>query len=91
VPGSGPRARHPAQRGLTQRHPRVAGGATVEVIGGEHGVVHPDIPVVPNNGYLIDSGVVLYPSDSFDLPGCTVDVLLPTVVAWFKLSEALKL
>ena len=64
-------------------------GSTVEVIGGEHGVVHPDIPVVPNNGYLIDGGAMLHPGDSFDLPGCTVDVLLlPTVAPWFKLAEA---
>ncbi|MGH3917207.1 MAG: MBL fold metallo-hydrolase [Pseudonocardiaceae bacterium] len=64
-------------------------GSTVEVIGGEHGVIHPDIPVVPNNGYLIDGGEVLHPGDSFDLPGRDVDVLLlPTVAPWFKISEA---
>ena len=64
-------------------------GSTVEVIGGEHGVVHPDIPVVPNNGYLIDDGEVLHPGDSFALPDRDVDVLLlPTVAPWFKISEA---
>ncbi|MFN2494676.1 MAG: MBL fold metallo-hydrolase [Pseudonocardiaceae bacterium] len=64
-------------------------GTTVEVIGGEHGEIHPDIPVVPNNGYLIDGGAVLHPGDSFALPGRDVDVLLlPTVAPWFKLSEA---
>lgn len=37
-------------------------GATIDVIGGDHGVIHPDIPVVPNNGYLIDggAGTILY-------------------------------
>ena len=64
-------------------------GTAVEVIGGEHGMIHPDIPVVPNNGYLLDDGALLHPGDSFELPGCTVDVLLlPTVAPWFKLSEA---
>ena len=30
------------------------GGATVEVLGGQHAVIHPDIPVIPNNAYLVD-------------------------------------
>ena len=67
---------------------------TVNVIGGEHGVIHPEIPVVPNNGYLIDggAGTILHPGDSFILSGTDtsdIDVLLlPTVAPWFKLSEA---
>lgn len=67
-------------------------GTTVEVIGGDHGVIHPDIPVVPNNGYLIDggaAGTILHPGDSFTLPGRDVDLLLlPTAAPWLKLSEA---
>jgi L-ascorbate metabolism protein UlaG (beta-lactamase superfamily) len=64
-------------------------GATVDVIGGEHGVIHPDIPVIPNNGYLIDGGAVLHPGDSFAPPGQDVDVLLlPTAAPWLKISEA---
>lgn len=64
---------------------------TIEVIGGDHGVVHPDIPVVPNNGYLIEAGhrTVLHPGDSFTLPGREIDaLLLPTAAPWLKLSEA---
>ena len=66
-------------------------GTAVEVIGGEHGVIHPDIPVVPNNGYLIESeaDTILHPGDSFDLPGRDVTVLLlPTAAPWLKVSEA---
>lgn len=66
-------------------------GATVDVIGGEHGVIHPDIPVVPNNGYLIDGagGTVLHPGDSFSPPGRPIDLLLlPTAAPWLKVSEA---
>lgn len=66
-------------------------GATVDVIGGDHGVVHPDIPVIPNNGYLIDggAGTVLHPGDSFALVDRDVDVLLlPTAAPWLKVSEA---
>lgn len=66
-------------------------GSTVEVIGGEHGVIHPDVPVVPNNGYLISGagGTVLHPGDGLDPPGRAVDVLLlPTAAPWLKLAEA---
>lgn len=66
-------------------------GATVDVIGGAHGVIHPDIPVVPNNGYLIggDTGTVLHPGDSFTTPERDIDLLLlPTAAPWLKVSEA---
>jgi L-ascorbate metabolism protein UlaG (beta-lactamase superfamily) len=66
-------------------------GAIVNVIGGDHGVIHPDIPVVPNNGYLIhaDAGTVLHPGDSFTVPDRHVDLLLlPTAAPWLKASEA---
>ena len=66
-------------------------GTTIEVIGGDHGVIHPDIPVVPNNGYLInaDNATILHPGDSFSHPGRPVDLLLlPTAAPWLKVSEA---
>lgn len=66
-------------------------GATVDVIGGDHGVIHPDLPVIPNNGYLIDggAGTVLHPGDSFVLVDRDVDVLLlPIAAPWLKVSEA---
>lgn len=64
------------------------GGVTVDVIGGDHAVIHPDIPVIPNNGYLFE-GSVLHPGDSFTAPPAPVDaLLLPTGAPWLKLSEA---
>lgn len=67
------------------------GGTAVDVIGGDHGVIHPDIPVVPNNGYLIDgdAGIVLHPGDALDPSPRPVDLLLlPTAAPWLKVSEA---
>lgn len=63
-------------------------GATIDVIGGDHAVIHPDIPIVPNNGYLVD-GATLHPGDSFVPPAdVELDVLLlPTGAPWLKLSE----
>jgi L-ascorbate metabolism protein UlaG (beta-lactamase superfamily) len=63
-------------------------GATVAVLGGRHEVVHPDIPVIDNNAYLVD-GSVLHPGDSFTTIPTSVDVLLlPVGAPWLKLSEA---
>jgi L-ascorbate metabolism protein UlaG (beta-lactamase superfamily) len=64
------------------------GGSRVDVLGGEHAVIHPDIPVIENNAYLVD-GTHLHPGDSFTPPPAPVDVLfLPTGAPWLKLSEA---
>jgi L-ascorbate metabolism protein UlaG (beta-lactamase superfamily) len=65
------------------------GGAAVNVVGGEHAVIHPDIPIVDNVGYLIDHGAFYHPGDAFHVPEQSIDVLgLPTGAPWLKLSEA---
>ena len=67
------------------------GSTAVDVIGGDHGVIHPDMPVVPNTGYLIggDAGIVLHPGDGLDPCPRSVDLLfLPTAAPWLKVSEA---
>ena len=63
-------------------------GARVEVLGGQHAVIHPDIPVIPNNAYLVD-GTHLHPGDSITVvPPAPLDVLfLPATAPWEKLSE----
>lgn len=63
-------------------------GARVQVLGGEHAVIHPDLPVIPNNAYLVD-GTHLHPGDAFPAVPGPVDVLfLPTAAPWLKASEA---
>jgi L-ascorbate metabolism protein UlaG (beta-lactamase superfamily) len=65
------------------------GGSRVDVVGGSHAVIHADIPVVPNVGYLVDDGAFFHPGDSFFVPSRRVDVLaLPTSGPWLKLGEA---
>jgi L-ascorbate metabolism protein UlaG (beta-lactamase superfamily) len=62
-------------------------GARIEVLGGQHAVIHPDIPVVPNNAYLVD-GTHLHPGDAYTPPPAPVDVLfLPTGAPWLKIAE----
>lgn len=63
-------------------------GTTVDVHGDQHAVIHPDIPIVPNVGYLV-GGRFFHPGDSFTPPAADVEVLgLPTAAPWQKLSEA---
>lgn len=64
-------------------------GATVSVHGREHAVVHPDLPNVPNVGYLI-AGRLFCAGDAFTNPGKPVDILpVPVGAAWMKASEAI--
>ncbi len=62
-------------------------GARVAVLGGAHAVIHPDIPVIPNNAYLVD-GTHLHPGDAFVVPPHPIDVLfVPSGAPWLKLAE----
>lgn len=71
-------------------------GARVTVGGGDHAVIHPEIPRAVNMTYLIElDGQSLYhPGDSYDapaqLPDSGLDVLLvPVSGPWAKLAEAI--
>jgi L-ascorbate metabolism protein UlaG (beta-lactamase superfamily) len=64
------------------------GSFSITVHGGQHAVIHPDIPAVANVGYLVD-GTVYHPGDAFFVPDAPVPVLLvPTSGPWMKLGEA---
>ncbi|GAB2978725.1 MBL fold metallo-hydrolase [Amycolatopsis acidiphila] len=64
-------------------------GTAVNAVGGEHAVIHQDIPVIPNVGFLFEHGGFYHPGDSFYVPEQKVDVLgLPTGAPWLKAGEA---
>jgi L-ascorbate metabolism protein UlaG (beta-lactamase superfamily) len=64
-----------------------AGGFDVAVYGQEHALLHRDIPVVPNTGFMID-GEVFHPGDALTIPEDPVPtLLLPVNAPWLKLSE----
>lgn len=64
-------------------------GASVAVVGGQHAVIHPDVPQIANIGYVVDHGAFYHPGDSFHVPDQRIDVLgLPTGAPWLKASEA---
>ena len=70
-----------------------AAGYRVRVHGGQHAVIHPDIPRVANVGYLIadDATNLYHPGDSFTVPAdTTVDTLFaPLNAPWMKLMESI--
>lgn len=68
------------------------GGITVEALGGDHAVVHPDLPGTANIAYLI-GGAVLHPGDSFTDAGRDgVEVLLvPVGGPWLRIADAVEL
>ncbi|HEY2519754.1 MAG TPA: MBL fold metallo-hydrolase [Streptosporangiaceae bacterium] len=62
-------------------------GFSVHVYGREHALVHRDIPVIPNTGFLFD-GTVFHPGDSYTVPEADVDMLLlPVSGPWLKVGE----
>ncbi|NMH98666.1 MBL fold metallo-hydrolase [Pseudonocardia acidicola] len=64
-------------------------GTRVEVLGGDHAVLHPDIPMIPNNAYLVD-GTHLHPGDAFTPASGPVEVLfVPAGAPWLKVGEAI--
>ena len=64
------------------------GGVGISVIGRDHAVVHPDVPVVPNVGYLV-GGRLFHPGDALTVPAQPVEVLaVPAGAPWLKVSEA---
>ncbi len=64
-----------------------AAGFDVHVYGEQHAMIHRDVPVIPNIGFLVD-GTVFHPGDSFTVPEEDVPVLLAPVSApWLKISE----
>jgi len=66
-------------------------GASVEVVGDKHAVIHPDYDRFDNSGYLLEiaGSTVYHPGDALTVPGRAVDVLLAPVSApWLKVAEA---
>ena len=64
------------------------GGLALRVVGRDHAAVHPDIPVVPNVGYLL-GGRLFHPGDALTMPGEPVEVLaVPAGAPWLKLADA---
>jgi len=65
-----------------------AGGFDVRSLGGQHAVIHPSIPVIANNGYLIEG--VFHPGDSLVVPPVEIDtLLLPLHAPWSNVAQVI--
>jgi L-ascorbate metabolism protein UlaG (beta-lactamase superfamily) len=63
-------------------------GFSVSVFGAHHAVVHAEIPVSDNVGYLVD-GNVYHPGDAYTVPTAEVTTLLvPTGGPWVRIGDA---
>jgi L-ascorbate metabolism protein UlaG (beta-lactamase superfamily) len=66
-----------------------AGSLDISVHGGEHAVIHPDIPRITNVGFYLP-GALFHPGDSFTVPELAVTTLLtPADAPWAKISETI--
>ena len=70
-----------------------AAGFPVRAFGGQHALIHPDIPRIANLAYLIgDVDTNIYhPGDSFTVPEDTVvdTLFVPLNAPWMKLMESI--
>lgn len=69
------------------------GDITVDVVGRDHAVIHSDIPLITNVGYLLTAGGrnLFHPGDAFTVPDRRIDTLaLPVSAPWAKLSEVVE-
>jgi L-ascorbate metabolism protein UlaG (beta-lactamase superfamily) len=66
-----------------------AAGFAVRTFGGQHALIHPQVPVVANVAYLVN-GSVYHPGDSFTVPDVDIPtLLLPIHAPWSKVAEVL--
>lgn len=64
------------------------GDVGIDVLGGDHAVIHCDLPNITNNGYVID-GRTLHPGDAFVGASDSIEILLlPVGGPWMKIGEA---
>jgi L-ascorbate metabolism protein UlaG (beta-lactamase superfamily) len=62
-------------------------GQDVTVHGELHAQIHPDVPRIPNVGFLV-GGQVFHPGDALTVPGEAVaTLLLPVHAPWSKVAE----
>ncbi|TDD14933.1 MBL fold metallo-hydrolase [Actinomadura sp. KC06] len=62
-------------------------GFDVHVYGEDHEILHPDVPPIPNTGFLVD-GEVFHPGDALTVPSEPVRTLcLPGNAPWLKIPE----
>ena len=68
-------------------------GLSAHVVGGDHAVIHPDIPSIGNVGVVMDDGAtrLFHPGDSYGTVPEDIDVLaLPLSAPWASLADTVE-
>jgi L-ascorbate metabolism protein UlaG (beta-lactamase superfamily) len=66
------------------------GGLSTRIVGSQHAVIHPEVPVVTNVGYLL-GGRLFHPGDALTVPDEPVELLaIPAVAPWMKIAETVE-
>lgn len=72
---------------------RTVAGVTIRAVGGEHAIIHRDIPRVGNVGFVIGAAgepTVFHPGDSYDTAPEDVDIVgVPLFGPWGATKEAI--
>ncbi|MFJ3284948.1 MBL fold metallo-hydrolase [Streptomyces sp. NPDC086669] len=64
-----------------------AAGFDIRVHGTWHAVIHPDVPRIPNIGFMVDDAL-FHPGDALTVPGAPVDtLLLPVHAPWSTVGD----
>ena len=77
---------------LDTAHGMPAAGMTIRAVGGQHAVIHADIPRIVNVGFVIDTpdGPLYHPGDALHVPDEEIATLfVPVSAPWLKLAEAI--
>jgi L-ascorbate metabolism protein UlaG (beta-lactamase superfamily) len=93
IPGVGTLPQLPGAQPLAPDEKITVGAVTVTAAGGQHAVIHPDIPRIGNVGYLISAEgepTLFHPGDSYEYVPAGVDVLaFPAYGPWAALKEGI--
>lgn len=64
-------------------------GVPVQTFGGEHAIIHADLPCFGNVGFLV-GGRLFHPGDSLQVPDAEVEILaVPVMAPWMAMKEAI--
>ena len=64
-------------------------GLPVRTFGGEHAIIHADLPCFGNVGFLV-GGRLFHPGDSLQVPDVEVEILaVPVMAPWMAMKEAI--
>jgi L-ascorbate metabolism protein UlaG (beta-lactamase superfamily) len=79
--------------GLQPGNQEIVGDAVVTAVGGQHAIIHRDVPRIGNVGYVLgspDQPTLFHPGDSYDAIPDGIDILaVPAYGPWAAMKETI--